>query len=169
MNELHNEQRLQMLEKGAVRKKMTFVPLPVEIQSQVLDRMRGKLSGIDMIMHFEEDMVAECGAGMGKLASQNGITMFATSPDGMENAAVSYSPDSTGLVVPVFELVRRILINHESPAVIPAQLMDGNRSLIINTALCAQQDLKDIDIERIVHTINTDPQFAVVRDNIIIQ
>ncbi len=47
--------------------------------------------------------------------------------------------------------------------------MDGGYNLIINTALCAQQGLKDIDIARIMNTIKADSQFAFLRGNVVVQ
>ncbi len=50
---------------------------------------------------------------MGKLASQHGVTMFARSPDGIADAALSYTADSLHYSQPAFNLVKRILINHD--------------------------------------------------------
>jgi hypothetical protein len=79
---------------------------------------------------------------------------------------LTYTLDPSAFAVYIIDLLKLILINKESPATIPAQLVDGNREFIINTRLCAEQDLKDIDIKRILHTIDTDPAFAPVRGHV---
>jgi hypothetical protein len=47
--------------------------------------------------------------------------------------------------------------------------MGEGYNLIINTALCAQQGLKNIDIARIMTTIKADSQFSMLRDHVMVQ
>jgi len=169
VNEHLNDEVFRNMNKSCKARGARLNLLPIDSLVETLSRVNGKIQGNDVLMYVEPDAISSYGAGMGKLASQHGISMFASSPDGIFDAALSYSSDSRIFAPYAFELVKRILINHESPANIPAQLMDGNRNLIINKSLCLQQDLKNIDIDRIVSIINTDPQFAVVRNHIVIQ
>jgi len=159
----HNNHELACHIKEQCKKsKITVTLLPIDNVAETLSRVSGLLPGHDALMYLEADLVSAYAVGMGKLASQHGITMFASHPDGVANAALAYSVNSSHLARYAFDLVKRIAINGDSPSSLPAQLMDGNRDFIINTKLCAEQDLKDIDIKKVIHTINTDPDFEVV-------
>ncbi len=169
VHEKYNKERIRVLKRECKQKNISLNKLPVDTLAEVLNHMGMVARNNDCITHFEDDLVAEYSCGMGKLASQYGITMFAVSPDGLNDAAVAYTPDAGAYAVPVLSLVKRILINNESPSTIPVELVDGCRTLIINTKLCAKQDLKDIDIERILHTINTDPRFEPIRGHVVVE
>jgi len=166
VNDRTNEPHVLNIKESSIKKGIFVLPLAVDNISQTLIRVAGLWSDHDALMYLEADALATYGPALGKFASQHNVTMFASSPDGIADAALTYTLDPSAFAVYIIDLLKRILINKESPATIPAQLVDGNREFIINTRLCAEQDLKDIDIKRILHTIDTDPAFAPVRGHV---
>jgi len=168
-HEKPSEDVVNNIKKLGMNNGVTVTGLKIDVVSETLDRISAVLAEHDMLMYLELDHTSSYAVGMGKLASQYGVTMFARSPDGIADAAISYAADSLAFAQPAFNLVKRILINNELPATMPLVLMDGSCTLIINTELCAQQGLINLDIDRIMSTIKTDSQFCVVRDHVMVQ
>ncbi len=169
VGENSHESCIKLMQESTIGTGITLTLLPIDVLSETMNRVSSKIAGHDMVMYLEADAIGSYGIGMGKLASQQKCTMFAGSPEGIAGAAVSYAPDSRMLADYAFNVVKRIVINNESPSAISVKSTDGNRTLNINTKLCAEQDLKDIDIERILRTINTDPRFEPVRGHVVVQ
>jgi len=142
--------------------------LPIDDINEVLPKTAGLISYYDTLMYIEGDVVSVCGPGLGKLASQHNVTMFAGSIDGIKDSALSYAADPACLADNAFEITKDILINKKNPGDIPVQQATVARNLIINTRLCKEQDLADIDIQKTINTIHHDERFALVRNHIIV-
>ncbi len=164
-----NEQYAADIQKKLRGYGINVVPFGIDNVSQTLVRVTSVISSYDTIAYLEGDPVAVYASGMGKIASQHGITMISSSPDGVSSSAVAYSTDQYDLGRRAFRLVKRVLINKDLPASIPVELVDGNRSLIINKQLCSEQDLKDIDINSILNAINIKPEFEPVRGHVVVR
>jgi len=142
--------------------------LPINDPAETLARVSALLPGHDCLMYLESDLIAAHGPGLGKLASQNGITMFASSPDGVADSVLAYSANPAHFALHVFALVKRIVIDNESPATISVQKMDRYRDFIVNTKFLVNQDLARVDFEKISYAINTEPVFDSVRGHFMI-
>lgn len=164
-----NEQKAHDAQKIAAAKGVTVTLLPINNVSETLLHVTSGLPGHDALMYIEADGVGHHGISFGKLATQHNITMFAGSIDGISEAALGYTSTPNCLAITAFELAKEITLNKISPSIIPIADSTGHRELIINTDLCAQQDLKDINIVAISAAIKNDPQLAVVHDHITIQ
>ncbi len=169
INERTNETSILALIKEAQRYGIHLTPVVIDNVGTALERILGTLHGYDTLLYLEGDAIGSHGAGMGKIASQHNITMVASSPDGIHNAAFFYSADPRHYAQYMLSLLQRILIMKESPSSIKVELVNGNRSLIINKQLCSEQDLKDIDINGILNAINTKPEFEVVRGHVVVR
>ncbi|MDQ5940580.1 MAG: putative tryptophan/tyrosine transport system substrate-binding protein [Candidatus Dependentiae bacterium] len=67
--------------------------LPINNPNETISICTTVLPGHDMLMYLEADPIASNGSGLGKLASQHGVTMFASSIDGIKDAVFSYASD----------------------------------------------------------------------------
>ncbi|MDQ5890879.1 MAG: putative tryptophan/tyrosine transport system substrate-binding protein [Candidatus Dependentiae bacterium] len=145
--------------------------LPVNNETEALMRITGKLLGHDTLMYLEDDGLAAQGPAMGKLASQHNVTMFAGSIDGVENAALSYVANPASLGNHAFDLIKQVFLDRKNRSTIPVQYAVIKRNLIINTALCKEQGLKDIKLSLtpILAHIRSDERFALMHDNIIVK
>ena len=169
INERSNEPYALKIKALCRKRNVQVTLLPIDGFADVMAKISGSLAGHDALMYLEADAFATYGPAMGKLASQHGITMFASSPDGLVDSVLAYSIEPKYFALYAVELIKRILINKEDPAVIPAQLVEGCRDFTINTQLCAEQGLGAIDIENIVHIINTAPEFEPVRGHVVVR
>ena len=166
VNERSNEPYALNIKALCKQRGVDVTLLPIDSVGDVMAKISGVLQGHDVLMYLEADSLATYGPAMAKLASQHGVTMFASSPDGILDSVLAYSIEPKHFALAAVELVKRILINKEEPAFIPAQLIGDCRDFIINTKFCVEQDLKNIDIPKIIHTINTAPEFEVVRGHV---
>ncbi|MDQ5940819.1 MAG: putative tryptophan/tyrosine transport system substrate-binding protein [Candidatus Dependentiae bacterium] len=162
------EDHAQTLQAASKKISVSVTLLPIDQFNDVLPKTAGLLLEHDTLLYLEQDGIAVCGPGLGKLASQHNVTMFAGSIDGIKDSALSYAADPACLADMAFEIAKEILINKKKPGDIPVRQATVPRNLIINTKLCEEQDLADIDIPAVVHRIRADTRFAAVHDHIIV-
>lgn len=163
-HELHVEDLRESCNANGVE--MTL--LPINNINDTLQHVSGLIASCDTLMYLESDAVAVCGPALGKLASQYGVTMFAGTVDGVRDSALSFIPDLDCLASEAFDLAKEILINQQNPGDLPVRQIPVPRSLVINTKLCKEQDLDDVDIQRIIAVIRADERFALVHDHIVV-
>jgi len=163
-----HESKAPIIKEACARIGIHVTLLPIYNLNETLSQVAGLLPHHDTLMYLEADGVAIYGPGLGKLASQHNVTMFAGSIDGIKDSALSYAADPACLADNAFEITKDILINKKNPGDIPVQQATVARNLIINTRLCKEQDLADIDIQKTINTIHHDERFALVRNHIIV-
>ncbi|MDQ5891041.1 MAG: putative tryptophan/tyrosine transport system substrate-binding protein [Candidatus Dependentiae bacterium] len=162
--DLHVEQ----FKKDGKKMGLEVTILPINSVNDTLQHVAGLISSYDTLMYLEADGISVYGPALGKLASQHGVTMFAGSLDGIKDSALSFVPDLDALASEAFDLAKEILINQKNPGDLPVRQMTVPRNLVINTKLCKEQDLDDIDIQRIIAAIRADDRFALVHDHIVV-
>lgn len=153
------EERLRMLKAYAEERGIKVTLFPIDVLSDTLHRVASKLPGHDVVTYININSIAQYAGGIGKLASEQGVTLVAFTSEGSETAAVVSVPLQDASVEPIFTLVKRVCIDQEAPGGIPAELMISRNTLTINTQVCAEQDLLDIDIVRIKKCIAIDSRF----------
>lgn len=143
--------------------------LPIDDKSNPLLMITSALPGHDVLMYVEADGISHHGIALGKLASQHNVTMFAGSIDGIQGAALGYTSTPICLAITAFELAKLITLKKIPAGEIAIQDSFGYRELIINTDLCDEQDLKNINIAELIAAIKKEPRFAQMHDHITIQ
>jgi len=164
-----NESRANAIRELGLRHGIIVHLLPIDNIAETMLRVSDQISGNDSLIYIEGDLLGSYGAGFGKLCSQHGVTMFASSLDGISNALLSYSIDPARYAASVLALIIKILINHESPGHIPVQEADGTRDFRINTHLSIEQGVSNLDLHLIEKNINGQPIFSAIRNNLIIK
>jgi len=159
---------VQKMQEQAQNSMIHITPLPIHNNNETLPKTAGLIFLHDALLYLEQDAIGLSGPGLGKLASQHGVTMFAGTIDGIKDAALSYVADPACLADMAFDLAKEILINKKNPGDLPIVQATVPRNLMINTKLCQEQDLADIDIPAVVKRIRSDPRFATVHNRIIV-
>lgn len=163
-----NQAYAEMVQKWCSERNVGVTILPIDTVANALERVLGCLDGHDAIMYLEADPIGGQGGALGKIASQHGITMFASSLNGVADAALAYSANPSHYARDMVQLIERILINKQSPMAIAPLLMDAHRDFFINTKLCAQQGASMLNVPFLIDTINHVPEFAAVRNHIVV-
>jgi len=140
--------------------------LPIYEINDALSMVAEKLPTHDAMMYFENDGLVACATGLGKLASQHHVTMFASSFDGVESAALSYSANLEKVAKAAFLLAQHVATKNRT--YVPVKVLNVKRYFRINLPLCKEQGLKDISPAAVTATIRQDPRLARMHDNIII-
>ncbi len=164
----NNEQSALFVKQFCIQKNISVTLLPIDNISETLSRVSSVIKGHDVVMYLDVDLVNTYGVGMGKIASQHNVTFFAPDPNGMAAAALAYTILPAKYADRVFNFIRRMVIDKAVPATTPAELVDSGRYLIINKKLCREQDLLTIDVGRIAHEIETNPAFALIRNQLVV-
>ncbi|MDQ5940578.1 MAG: putative tryptophan/tyrosine transport system substrate-binding protein [Candidatus Dependentiae bacterium] len=161
-----NEEYVRAIEKSVKKQGLSITLLPIDTTSEVMAKVATLLPGHDVLMYLEGDAIAVYGTAFGKLASQHGITLFAGSIDGMDDAALIYTSDPASLAKTAFGMAKEVLLNNKNPASMQIQQAIVERNLVINTHLCQEQDLGNINIKKIIEKIRADNALAAVHDHI---
>lgn len=164
-----NEKYAESIRKRCALTGQEVTLLPIDNVSDTLLKIESLLSGHDVLMYLEGDLLVSYGAAFGKIASKYGVTMLAGSLDGLDESALTFADNPTPVAAEAFEMVKRILIRGESPATMSIECLPNVYGFTINRALCAEQDLADIDISRVVSAVRSDPSLESVHDHIIIK
>ena len=164
-NDTSQQRIVERMQKLALRRGIKFNPVPLSNWGAgvAFEVVHAAHFG-DMLLYLEGDAVGRDAPALVKLASSYSNILFASSPVALCDAAISCCCNTSLFAVPVFDLVKRILVNHEQPALIPMQLMDATRRLIINTSLLARYHFTERHMDNILRTINTDSRFVALRN-----
>jgi len=148
-----NEKLAQKTAKSFDARGIKTTLLPINAIEETLQICANFLPGHDTLLYLEADALARFGAGLGKLASQHNITMFASSIEGADNAAFSYvaTPVSFGHIA--FQLIREILCDGHFANDIPVVTSKNAQVLRINEALFPYQGLGKISSKCIVEAV----------------
>ncbi len=158
----------KLLQRSCKHSGQKITLLPINHLGETLSKVVSLLPNHNALLYLEGDAISPHAPGLGKLASQHNVTMLAGSIDGIKDSALSYAADPACLADIAFEIAKEILINKKKPGDIPVRQERVPRNLIINTKLCQEQDLANIDIPAVVQRIRSDERFAAVHDHIIV-
>ncbi|MEI7580528.1 MAG: ABC transporter substrate binding protein [bacterium] len=165
----NNEQYGKIEKQGAIESKVHVELFPIEKIEDTLPYIQNVIDQYDSLMYLEADALGPCGNGIGKLASQHNVTLFACSPDAKDTAAFTYYAEFKYIALAAYALIARILINKENPAVIPVGKLQSSRVLTINVDGCREQGMPDINVEALVTAIKGNPKLRDLEDRIIIK
>ncbi len=140
---------------------------PIDIMTEAIKRIESVLNEYDLIMTLESDSLSEpYRPGLVKLTNQYRIAFFSGSQAAIhEGALFSYEVNPRFAAEAAFSLVQKIIYEHHHPSTIPVLQLSSSREFIINTTRAAELNIT-LDLDRILHTINTDPVFTVVRNRV---
>ncbi|MEI7580476.1 MAG: ABC transporter substrate binding protein [bacterium] len=161
-----NEPHVLEAQEIATLKNTQVTPFPINPVEETLARITSVIESHDTIMYLEADLLSPYGAGIGKLASQHNVTLFACSPDAKDTAAFTYYAEFNHIARAGFELAQRILINKENPATTHIVKLTNSRQVTINVERCREQGMPDIDPLKIMHAINSNPKLAALHNRI---
>ncbi len=140
--------------------------LPIYDTVEALSMVASKLPTHDAMMYFENDGLVSCATGLGKLASQHHVTMFASSFDGVECSALSYSANLQKLAKAAFIMARHVVIKNGTH--VPVKVLNVKRYFRINLPLCKEQGLKDVNPAAVIAAIQQDSRLALMHKNIVV-
>ncbi len=143
--------------------------LPINNPNETIAICTTMLPEHDMLMYLEADPIASNGSGLGKLASQYGVTMFASSIDGVKDAAFSYASDPAPLARVAFTLAKEILHSGCTPKDMPIQAAPNDRVLTIKKNLFDSQGLEGTSPQRVVMSLRKNEKLALAHNCIRMQ
>jgi putative ABC transport system substrate-binding protein len=158
-----------VVEKQIAAESDVYVELfPIEKAEDALSHITSVIDQHDSVMYLEADVVGPCGSGLGKLATQHSVTLFACSPDAKDTAAFTYCAEFKYSAQAAYKMMLRILINREDPANIPVEKLKNNRVLTINVECCKKQGMPDINLETLLAALHDNPKLIELRERIVI-
>ncbi|MDQ5940820.1 MAG: putative tryptophan/tyrosine transport system substrate-binding protein [Candidatus Dependentiae bacterium] len=140
--------------------------LPIYDTAEALSMVAGKLPTHDAMMYFENDGLVSCATGLGKLASQHQVTMFASSFDGVECAALSYSANLEKLAKAAFLMARHVVVKNGT--YVPVKVLNVKRYFRINLPICKEQGLKELNPSTVISAIQQDSRLALMHKNTVV-
>jgi len=161
-----NENHVYNAKRIALSHGVQVTPLPINKAEDALDLIGAIISNYDSIIYLEGDSLSPYGGGIGKLASQHGVTLFASSPDADGTAAFTYYVEFAYIAQQAYAMIQKIIFNKEDPATTPVKQLTSSRILTINTNCCAQQGMSHVNIRETIKSIQTNSYFDILHNRI---
>ncbi len=141
--------------------------LPIDGLSEAVKMIANTISGHDVLIGLEVDSFVAISSGMVKICSEKGVTCFAASVEAADvDAVFSFGPQPFFVGTAAFDLVQKIIENHQHPSVTPVVSLENTRQFIINTRRAAEQDMPDLDPQAIAQRMMADPALSSFVDRI---
>jgi len=155
------------IETYLINKNINVRVFPIDIMSEAMHRIEGVINDYDLIMTLESDSLSEpYRPGLVKLTNRYNIALFSGSQAAIsEGALFSYEVSPRFAATAAFEIVKKIIYHHQHPGTIPVVRLSSSREFIINTKRATELGIA-LDINQILHTINTDPILAVAKGKV---
>ncbi len=161
------EERAQATKDYLESKNIRATIMPLDSIAEGLQKIEGVLQNYKMLITLEADTLSEtCMASLIKLSEKYAIPITATILN--PNVLLYYAVNPKYVAETAVDLVKKIVYDHRHPSTLPVVRLSSTREFVINTSKAAELGIP-INTEHIIHTINTDPHFEVVRNRVRIQ